>query len=71
MSTDKSAESTINLTESHTESDKTQSTASNETSSVTITAVGSEEADNKKGNKTFHVNNFLLNLITLNPNSAN
>lgn len=56
MSADKSAQSIKNLTESHTESDKTQSTASNETSSVTITTVG----DDKKGNKTICVNNFFI-----------
>jgi hypothetical protein len=60
MSTDKSAQSITNLTES----DKIQSTASNETtSSVTIKSVGSEEEDNKKGNKTFFEIIFLLILI--------
>lgn len=61
MSTDKSAQSINNLTESHTESDKTQSIASNETtSSGTIKPVGLEEGDNKKGNKTFSDNNFVI-----------
>lgn len=61
MSTDKSAQLIETLTESHTETDKTQSTASNETtSSVTIKPVGLEEGDNKKGNKTFSDNNSVI-----------
>jgi hypothetical protein len=62
MSTDKSAESIKNLTESHTESDKIQSTASNETTSPsTIKPVELDEGDNKKGNKTF----FQLIILSL------
>lgn len=56
MSTDKSAESIKNPTASNTEGDKTQSTATDEASHVTAT-VGVEERDDKKGNKTFGVNN--------------
>lgn len=63
MSTDKTAQSIKNYTETSSESDKIQSKALNE-ASTTITTFESEKSDDIKGNKTFQVNNFLLNLVT-------
>lgn len=56
MSTETSAQSIKILTQSNTETDKTPALATNETSSITITRVGLEVNDDKKGNKTFRAN---------------
>jgi hypothetical protein len=61
MSTNKSAQSIKAITDSHIESDKIESTASNGTTSSVITKpTGLEEADDKKGNKTFSNNNSII-----------
>lgn len=63
MSTEESAQSIKTPdTENNTESNITQLTpTANETSASTIRKVGSEESgDNKKGNKTFQLNNIFM-----------